>query len=159
MEHLSDIELIEYVAGRLPATKSKQARQHIAQCNECSSRWKDTLEVWNTLGQWHIDTSAHQVADRVLVSAAKIERDRRQRRTAFIPLRKSVVAALRIAAAIIITISGGYLLGKYSVRRNALEVSAADGEPRYIAALGFEWSSELTWAVLEEDTPDGAYQR
>ena len=159
MEHLSDIELIEYVAGRLPATKSKQVRQHIARCKECSSRWKDTLEVWNTLGQWQIDASTHQVADRILVSAAKIERDRRQRRTALIQLRKSVSAALRIAAAIIITISGGYLLGKYSVRRNSSEASAADGEPRYIAALGFEWSSELTWAVLEEDVPNGVYQQ
>jgi hypothetical protein len=38
-------------------------------------------------------------------------------------------------------------------------MAVSDDRPRYVAALGFEWSSGLTWAVLEEDNPGGVHQQ
>jgi anti-sigma factor RsiW len=159
MEHITDIKLLDYVAGKLTTPESEQVRQHIATCGACASRYQDTAAVWNVLGKWRVDTSAHPVASRIETLAAERQPDQQPRRTVLIPFRKSMVAALRVAAAIVIAVAGGHLLGRYSAARNAPDTPTAENGPRYIAALGFEWSSELTWTVLQEDVPSGANQR
>jgi len=150
---------LDYVAGRLTAPESEQVREHIAACSACASRSRETAAVWNALGKWQVDTSGHEVATRVETLAAGSPPGRQPRLTAPVSFRKSVFAALRIAAAIIIAVTGGHLLGRYSAPRSGADAPAADSGPRYLAALGFEWSSELTWTVLEEDAPSGANQQ
>jgi len=156
MEHVNDLKLLDYVGGRLPAAESEQVRRHIAKCSACASRYREALATWDALGEWRIDPSAHQVAGRIETLAAQAESQQRPKRTMLIPLRDSLVAALRIAAAIIIATSGGYVLGKYSTPQNAPITPMVETGPRYLAALDFEWSSELTWTVLEENTAGGA---
>jgi anti-sigma factor RsiW len=156
MEHISDLKLLDYVAGRLTAPESEHVREHIAACSACASRRREAAAVWNALGKWQVDASAHPVAGRIEALAAESPPDRQPRLTALLPFRKSVLAVLRIAAAIIIAVTGGHLLGRYSAPRSAPGAPTADSMPRYIAALGFEWSSELTWTVLQEDVPGGA---
>ena len=156
MEHVNDIQLLDYVGGRLPASQTDQVRRHIAECDACANRYREALATWDALGEWRIDSSAHQVAGRIESLAAQAEFQQRPLRKVVMPLRNSLVAALRIAAAIIIAISGGYVLGKYSTPQNVPDIPAAEAGPRYLAALDFEWSSDLTWTVLEEDTAGGA---
>ena len=63
--------------------------------------------------------------------------------------------AARVAAAIILAIWGGHLLGEYGQSPSTPDVPMPQEKPRYVAALGFEWSSELTLTVLDEETTPG----
>jgi len=152
MRHIDDSEIYKYVSGELPEAKVRQIRRHVAECEDCQSRYQDAAALWDTLGSWQIDSSGHQIAGRIEAIAAKTEYERRESRTRTIPFIRSFASALRIAAAIIIAIGGGHMLGRYSLPRNKPVASVTQDKPKYVAALGFEWSSELTWTVLEEDT-------
>jgi len=156
MEHISEITLLDYMAGKLAADESEPVRRHIAECSACASRHQQTRQMWDTLGEWQVDSSAHQVADRIEVLANESERQRRPERKILIPLRSSVLAAFRIAAALILAVGGGHLLGRFSAASDEPTAVISTDKPRYIAALGFEWSSELTWTVLDEDAQSGA---
>ncbi len=150
MEHISEIKLLDYVAGRLPGSEIEHIRRHIAQCGDCATRCRQVRQMWDALGKWQIDSSAHQIADRVEALAAESKSQRR-------PLHK-VFAVLRIAAAIILAVGGGYLLGRFTTSSSEPTAIISTDKPHYLAALGFEWSSELTWTVLEEDVQSGANQ-
>jgi anti-sigma factor RsiW len=155
MEHISDIEMQEYVSGRLPEAKVEKVRRHLDECGDCAKRYQDSVGVWDALGQWRVDCSGHEIANRI--EAFAVERNTNQRKsvTKKIPFTNSFKAVLRVAAAILISIAGGHLLGRYSVSQRSNEIQVSQEKPRYIAALGFEWSSELTWTALEEEaTPD-----
>ncbi len=152
MKHVNDIELTEYVAGKLTASRSEEVREHMAACEECSDRWRKAVELWNALGQWSVDTADHDVAERITAIAEEEERGRKQHkntrklRIGFLPV------VLRVAASIIIAIGVGHKLGKYSVTGNAPRDPASQNSPEYLAALSLEWSSDLAWLILEDDS-------
>ena len=152
MRHIDDSEIYRYVSGELPEAKVRQIRQHVAECEDCQSRYRDAVALWDTLGSWQVDSSGHQIADRIEALAAKTESDKREHRTGTIQFIRTLGAMFRIAAAIIIAIGGGHMLGRYSLPRSRPVASVTQDKPKYVAALGFEWSSELTWTVLAEDT-------
>jgi anti-sigma factor RsiW len=155
MEHIDDINLFEYVSGRLPDAEAEQLRQHMAGCPACQKRYQDVVDVWDSLGQWHVDSSGHQIADRIEALAAEDESGRRKSPARTNPFMRSFTAALRVAAAVTIAIGAGHLLGRYSLSRHTPELPISQDAPRYVAALGFEWSSELMWTVLEEEAVPG----
>jgi len=155
MEHINDIELLEYISERQSDTKNQQFQRHVAECAECRQRCQEAVHVWETLGRWHVDSSGHEVADRIEALAAKDKSDPRESRTKRIPFISSLKAALRVAAAILLAVGGGHLLGRYSVSKNTPDSPVSQEGPRYVAALGFEWSSDLTWMVLEEEAAPG----
>jgi anti-sigma factor RsiW len=159
MKHVNDIELMEYVAGKLNALGNEKVREHLEACKECSVRWRKALEVWNTLGQWSVDTANHDVAGRITAIAEEEERGRKQHKNArklqigFLPV------VLRIAASIIIAVGVGHKLGNYSVTGNVPKDPGSHNNPEYLAALGLEWSSELAWFILEDDSPNMEEER
>ncbi|MBN2314449.1 MAG: hypothetical protein JXM79_11000 [Sedimentisphaerales bacterium] len=155
MEHINDIELQEFVSGNLPDAKAEQIRSHIAECDVCESRYQDAVGLWNALGQWDVDPSGHEIADRIEGFAAEKQSNRRVGRVKIVQFLQSIPTALRVAAAILLAIGGGHLLGKYGQSPSTTDVPVSQEGPRYVAALGFEWSSELTWTVLDEETAPG----
>ena len=155
MEHINDVELLEYLSERLPDTKNQQFQRHMVECAECRQRCRDAVHVWEILGRWDVDSSGHEIADRIEALAAKDKSAPQENHTKRIPFIRSFKAALRVAAAIILAVGGGHLLGRYSVSQNTPDPPVSQEGPRYVAALGFEWSSELTWMVLEEEATPG----
>lgn len=153
MEHINDIELLEYISGELPEAKAQRLRRHVDECAECRKRYQDADDLWETLGQWDVDSSGHEIADRIETLAEKNKSYQREKHTKIIPFISSLKTPLRVAAAIIIAVGGGHLLGRYSVSQNTPD--SPEERPRYVAALGFEWSSDLTWMVLEEEATPG----
>ena len=151
MRHIDDSEIYQYVSGGLPEAKVREICQHVAKCEGCQSRYREAVALWDTLGSWQVDSSGHQIADRIETLAVKTESDRRQSRTKTIPFVRSLASALRIAAAIIIAIGGGHFLGRYSLPNSKPAASVSQDRPKYVAALDFAWSSELTRTVLEEE--------
>ena len=159
MKHVNDIELIEYIAGKLTASRSEEVQEHMAACKECSDRWREAVEVWNALGQWSVDTADHDVTQRITALAEEAERGQKQHKIArelqigFLP------AVVRVAASIIIAVGVGHKLGKYSVTDSTPKTAASENRPEYLAALGLEWSSELAWMILEDDSPNVGEER
>jgi len=127
---------------------------HIAACEECSVRWQKALEVWNMLGQWSVDTADHDVAGRIIALAEEAERKQRQSEKAHVLRVGLLPVVLRVAASIIIAIGVGHKLGRYSVMGNVQRDPASQSRPEYLAALSLEWSSEMAWFILEDDSPD-----
>ena len=152
MKHVNDIELIEYVAGKLTASKNEEVREHMAACKECSGRWREAVEVWNALGQWSVDTADHDVTQRITALTEEAERGQKQQK--FAPKLQTgfLSTVLRVAASIIIAVGVGHKLGKYSVTGETPKTAVSQNRPEYLAALGLEWSSELAWFILEDDT-------
>jgi len=159
MKHVNDIEMIEYVAGKLTASRNEEVREHMAACEECSDRRRKAVEVWNALGKWSVDTAEHDLTQRITAIAEEEERSRKQHKNArelqigFLP----VVA--RVAASIIIAVGVGHKLGKYSVTGSTPKTAASENRPEYLAALGLEWSSELAWFILEDDSANMGEER
>jgi anti-sigma factor RsiW len=154
MKHINDIELMEYVAGKLTASRDGEVREHIAACKDCSERRREAAKTWNALGQWNVETAEHDMAERITALAREAGQGQQQRVIArnlqigFLP------AVVRVAASIIIAVGVGHQLGKYSVRGHMPVATASETRPAYLAALGLKWSSELAWLILEDDSPD-----
>ena len=159
MKHINEIELREYVADKLTVSRSEKVREHITACRECSDRWREAVELWDTLGQWSVDTADHDVAERITAIAEETEREQVQSEKTHILRVGFLPVVLRIAASIIIAIGVGHKLGKYSVMGNAPRGPASQNRPEYLAALGLEWSSELAWFILEDDSPNMGEER
>ena len=153
MEHISDIDLLEYVGDRLKASKRREVQEHIEHCASCSKRYRQAAQVWDALGQWQVDTSNHSVSDKIKALVAGAGSDRRQNRISNFVHQRFLSATIRVAAAIAISAGAGHMLGKYSISENVPGAVALNDAPSYLAALGLEWSSELTWLVLEQDSP------
>ena len=154
MKHINEIELREYVAGKLNALGNEKVREHLEACKECSVRWRKAVELWKSLGQWNVDTTGHDVAGRITALAEEAERKKKQGEKTHVLRVGFLPVVLRVAASIIIAIGVGHKLGKYSVTGNAPRDPASQNSPEYLAALSLEWSSELAWFILEDDSPD-----
>ena len=152
MKHVDDIELIEYVAGNLTEPEAAAVREHAAACAECSQRIQETANLSDTLGLWEVETAGHDIGDRVVARAKQPQPESVQRPTTHPRIKTLLPQVLRVAASIIITIGVGHRLGKYSVTGKMEPVAASKNGPEYLAAFGLEWSSELAWLVLEDDS-------
>ena len=159
MKHVNDIELMEYIAGKLNALGNEKVREHLEACHECSIRWRKAVEAWNTLGQWSVDTAGHDVAERITAIAEEEERGRKQYRKARDLRMGFLPTVVRIAASIVIAAGIGHKLGKYSVTGDTPKAAVSQNRPEYLAALSLEWSSELAWFILEDDSPNMGEER
>jgi len=159
MKHVNDIELIEYVAGKLTASRKEEVREHMAACKECSGRWREAVEVWNALGQWSVDTAEHDVTQRNTALTEEAERGQKQHKIARDLQIGFLSTMVRVAASIIIALGVGHKLGKYSVKGSTPKTAASENRPEYLAALSLEWSSELAWLILEDDAPNVGEER
>jgi len=145
MKHISDIELIEYVAGNLAESRAVEIQGHIADCPQCSQRVEQIQKLSDTLGAWEVETAGHDVAERV-AALAQCE----QHSAAHERVMKFMPQLLRVAASIVIAIGLGHKLGEYSIEGKKPQIASSTEKPEYVAALGLEWSSELTKLVLDD---------
>lgn len=151
---------MEYVAGRLASPEKEQVAEHIAGCPECSERHRQAEMLWNSLGQWTVETSGHEIADKIVALAEKdLAPAAENKTTEAIPIvrhpivrRPSFSTVLRVAASILIAMGVGYKLGRSSVT-GTINTTASNNRPAYLSAFGLEWSSELAWLVLEDNSP------
>ena len=152
MEHVNDSELLEFVSGRLTTSRSEEVKKHIAVCPECSVRHREAAKMWETLGRWDIDTVGHNIADKVLASVKESKTGREQDEKSHIVKGDFWKDVLRVAALVIIAVGVGQKLGRIGTGQNAVPTTTLQNGPLYIAALGLEWSSELTWLIMEDDS-------
>jgi anti-sigma factor RsiW len=159
MKHVDDIELIEYVAGNLTESEAAAVHEHITACDKCSQRVQEAARLSDTLGLWEVETSGHNVGDRVIALAQQSQPESVQRPATHARIKRLLPQMLRVAASIIIAVGLGHKLGEYSVTGKKPPTASSQSQPEYLAALGLQWSSELAWLVLEDDPAEtGAEQ-
>ncbi|MBN1973053.1 MAG: hypothetical protein JW787_05405 [Sedimentisphaerales bacterium] len=156
MKCLNDIEIMEFISDKLDAERKVHVQEHLVACKQCSERVQESSMLWDTLGKWDVNTTAHNIADRVLASAQESLQVRKHPKL-FIK-RDFLIDVLKIAASIIIAIGIGTKLGKISTGQKPSEVVNAQKRPKYIAALGLDWAGDFTWLVMEEDSSNQGNQ-
>ena len=152
MKHVDDIELMEHIAGNLTASRDGEVREHLAACEQCSERQREAAEMWSALGQWNVDTAEHDVAGRITALAGDAGREQRQGEKTHVLRVRFLPVVLRVAASIIIAVGVGHRLGKYSITGKMEPAAVSKNGPEYLAAFGLEWSSDLAWLILEDDS-------
>jgi len=137
MKHASDLELIELVAGRLPADRQEAVEAHLAACDECSRRRDAVRQTWDALGDWQIP-AGRDLAPAVQAAAAR-EAAASSRR---LPL------LLRLAASILIAVGAGHVAGRLAAPalHPVRPATAADEEAA---------AESLSLGVLEQVSPTG----
>jgi hypothetical protein len=154
MKCVNDIELMELISGKLAEVRKKEINEHLSGCIKCSERYLEAARLWETLGQWKIDTIPHKITDRVLAAAEKPLTIQKRSKFHFLEEKGLWKDALRIAALIIIAIAIGQKLGKIGMKPQTPAAVSSQTEPKYIAALGLEWSGDFTWLNIDEDSTE-----
>ncbi|MBK9118470.1 MAG: zf-HC2 domain-containing protein [Phycisphaerales bacterium] len=98
MEHLSESDIIRFVAGELDPVRSAAVRAHLSACAACGNRCRAQNELWATLGAW-------QPPVPVATSTCPVERALRIRPSL---ISMHPTAAWRAAAALLIGIGLGH---------------------------------------------------
>jgi len=154
MEHVSDIEILEQIAGKLNAARSRQVKDHISRCSECARKFEEVVRTWDVLGEWEIESTGVDVAGTIVSRAEELNISGSKKLLYTLPNKRFMSIAFRVAASIIIAVSIGAMSGVRSAQSELSINSVLTEGPDYLAALGLQWSSDLNWSVLEEHGPD-----
>ncbi len=66
MAHLQDIQLIEYCNGQLSTAARSEVDAHLAECELCAEKLRQTRLTWEVLGGWEADEGKVDLTSRVL---------------------------------------------------------------------------------------------
>ena len=153
MEHISDIEILEQIAGKLDAERARLVKDHISGCSECARKFEEVVRTWDVLGKWEIESTGIDVAGTIVSRAEELNSSRNKKLLYVLPGKRLMSVAFRVAASIIIAVSIGAMSGVRSAQSELSINSVLTEGPDYLAALGLQWSSDLNWSVLEEHGP------
>ena len=109
MNHINEIELIEYVSGRLPSSKHKEVQEHMSTCRMCDQKRQEMELTWDTLARWDVDMGQHGIADTFRDLVVKS----RYFGIFHLSPSKLCLAVFRVAASIIIGTGFGYLMANW----------------------------------------------
>ncbi len=145
MKHIPDIDLIEFVAGRLAKDRSRALQAHVDGCPQCQERLREVGRTWRVLGAWQVP------ADRSLQTAEVFEAASRGPTPVTWRLwRQDVYTALRMAAAIAIVAGAGYGAGRWTARSKARPAQV--NAPAYLQVLGGGAAGPLSQLILDEES-------
>lgn len=155
MEHVTETEWIEYLAGTLPADRKVWIDNHIQNCSVCQKSHNEMLSFDGILEQWRVDVSGHDMADRI-TQAVQSKSALFESAVKHASHRHFWAMASKIAAALLIGVLLGHLAGRSSARQVIAKQqgTAVEMNPNYLAALNLQYSSGLVWSVLEEEPAD-----
>ena len=154
MKHINDIELIQYVGGKLAMPRHKEVQDHISNCDECAQRWQEMVRTWDTLAKWDVDTASHSMTGSIQAMAGKVRRSEGHAYTHHLPLRGFFAKIFRVAASIIIGISFGHLVDKWNISNENPRTEVSIEVPKYVRALALECSTGFVQSMLEEKTSE-----
>jgi hypothetical protein len=147
MEHVKDIELIELTAERLDAGRKADVLDHLRQCAQCREKMDGIRRTWDILGAWEVDIADRNGPTSIeQPSNPRVEGGQRPAVRLF-----TLGWAVRAAAAVAVTVLGGYMGGRWSVRQGT--VPAEVEPPQYLSALGLDVGDSLSALVLDDDEP------
>ena len=150
MEHIKDIDIIEYAAGNLDHSRSTAVDRHLLVCSACAKKCAEMSELLDLTANWNPDVPVGDITQNVLqkVSNGQIA-DRKS--TVFTFRKKHLFPVMRVAAMLIFAAGIGHILGLRSAGHYSSVSESRPSAPVYLAALGLQWSNDLTWSVLSDD--------
>lgn len=108
MRHLTDIELLDLISGRMAADPAHRAEEHVAACGSCARKHEDLAHVWDELETWQPSLPPRGLKARVLAAAHATE---------LRPMRAITPSSvLRLAAAVLLAILAGGAAGRMAHR-------------------------------------------
>ena len=144
MDHLKDLELVEWACGRLPPERAASAASHMAGCGLCRARADAFVRTAETLGRWQVDASGRDIWPATEAVLRRGGRSAPARRTGWF------AAGLRAAAAVLLAAVIGHVAGRLArpvimaIRAGPDAAAARDAAAR-----------ELHLDVLASESPVG----
>ena len=149
MEHVKDIELIEWVANRLDSRREEAVQRHLDGCPTCRSRLAEMQSTWDVLGTWDVSVEAQRRAAESSSVLRQAERAASRRVYQFPGVR----ILFRIAASLIVAVLVGYTAGRRSIGAQTRDDSPE--LPQYVSALSLEVGESFSPLVFQDEFSGG----
>jgi len=148
MNHPSELELIEWAAGRLEPERARAVHAHVAVCEACARTAAAQRDTWDALGDW---TVAPPACDLWPAVEAQLEGASAPARAGRPSWPRTV---FRAAAAIVLAAAVGHVAGRWVRSRvGKPPVAVAFAESLHLEALASESAAGLSTA-LQTLAPD-----
>ncbi len=144
MKHLSELELVLWASGQVPAGNRPELARHIEQCPECAARARELTQSWALLGQW---TPQAPEVDLTAAVLAQVRQEARSH-TVVVPLRRWVWPMTKLAAAVALAAGVGHTAGRLSWQPPAPINSAPVDQQQVLADLQLNVLGSLSPAGL-----------
>jgi anti-sigma factor RsiW len=157
MEHAREIDLIELVAQRLAAEREKAVRAHLDDCPACRAKVQDMRKTWDLLGAWQVglpEAIAHIAGAPAPAGQGRaagwrpLSGETRPRAALRIIRFPGLRTAVRVAAALVVSVLLGYAGGRWSIR--PVPLGPGTEPPPYFSVLGFEVGDNFSPLVLQD---------
>ena len=109
----SESDLVKMVSGELTGDRHDAVMSHLDQCATCAQRADELRRAWRAMGAWQVDTSGHDVSDRVLIAVGTRPISAEQGRWGR-PWQWPV--PLRAAASLLLAVGIGWGTGRWTGR-------------------------------------------
>ena len=148
MNHPTELELVEWTAGRLEPERAEAVRAHVADCEACARTASAQRDTWDALGDWTVTPPACDLWPAV---EARLEGTSAPARAVGRGWFRTV---FRAAAAILLAAAVGHVAGRW-VRSRVGEppVEVAFVESLHLEALAGESAVGLS-SALQTLVPD-----
>ena len=142
MDHPAELELIEWVAGRLTPERAAAIETHLAACDPCRHKASAQRQTWDAMGDWTVTPRAHHLWSCVEARLRDTSGHVRRERTGWPWMVVRAAAAILLAAAV------GHVAGRWVRSRTVGPPSTTTfAEALHLDALGAESPVGLTAAM------------
>ena len=148
MNHPTELELIEWTAGRLESERAQAVRAHVAVCEPCARTARAQRDTWDALGNWTVTPPARDLWPAV---EAQLEGTSAPARAGRPSWPRTV---FRAAAAVLLAAAVGHVAGRWVRSRvGKPPVATAFAESLHLDEFGGESAVGLSTA-LQTLVPD-----
>ena len=145
MDHPVELEILNYLGGYLSESETRRVEEHLDQCHACRRVLADCQETWNALGQARIDTSGHDLVERIMekLSASPVESTPKAKSD------KRWLTMTRIAACLGLAVVLGHLVGVWSMQKPTAYWQTRAAEAIYLEALAPRSATGFSHLILQ----------
>ena len=152
-DHISDLELLDYLAGRLDPPRKAEVDARLARSDAERQRLDALRRTWRLMGEWKVDASGSDLRARVA------RRIGRRRRPVLLPPSINWQAVRRVAATWIVAIGLGVLGGRMLLPaeppsqngQTQAETEDEVAQTLYLDAVGSGGSAGVAEALLDDE--------
>lgn len=146
MDHISDSQMLDSMAGHTTSDRQKRIHVHMDSCAHCRKRWRDLQATWDTLGLWSLHPSQSDVTESIMTQIRPGARSRPGR----------FPALFRIAASVLIGLLTGHLVARGPFGTQSPEPDMA--RALYLEMLTLNSSTGLADPLLQSGSLDEGMQ-
>ena len=149
--------IVRLASGELSPAEERDLREHLETCQVCAAAYSEMSQTWNALGEWQLNVSGIDLAERVLAEAdAEGRRPSPPIRLTWhwaVPLR----AAASIALAVGLGVAAGHLMPAGKSAAVPESPASLEGITEALELIGFtsESATGLALGLDSDEAPVG----